>query len=422
MQWAEFDNAFLAIAAADWTAAAAAMKSAIEVNGTAGYPHTTAWYVAHQGWLARLRGRMEEAIRLGHQAVELTEQHEVTWWQAAACAMLGDTVLLAGDRAEAIALFERGLAAARQAGVEGYLLRCAAPLAAATGSRALLAEAAGLLEQASIPDGGAWMLGYEAYLSLAEAWLGHGEPDRARAVLAPLLAVAEREPWIPALAAALAADGRALARLGQRRAGPGGNSSEPPGSPLSTGCRTCCVTCAEALGERSDEFGQQGGGPGGAVGLDRAVADRAADLGRDGLRQRLGPGLVVVQAAARAVPVQPVPDVEVLLEVMTQRHVDERPSGGGELHRGGQPALHHGQVAGCQVPVQVGHVAAHLEAVGRRQRSKRVGSIRGPVTTTIRSPGTSALAAGYAATARRSRSAPTPEPPTVTTQTCSPGR
>ena len=60
------------------------------------------------------------------------------------------------------------------------------------------------------------MLGYEAYLSLAEAWLGHGEPDRARAVLAPLLAVAEREPWIPALAAALAADGRALARLGQR--------------------------------------------------------------------------------------------------------------------------------------------------------------------------------------------------------------
>jgi tetratricopeptide (TPR) repeat protein len=60
------------------------------------------------------------------------------------------------------------------------------------------------------------MLGYEVYLSLAEAWLGHGEPDRARAALAPLLAVAEREPWIPALAAALAADGRALARLGQR--------------------------------------------------------------------------------------------------------------------------------------------------------------------------------------------------------------
>jgi tetratricopeptide (TPR) repeat protein len=216
IQWAEFENAFPAIAAADWTAAAAAMRSAIEINGTAGYPHTTAWYVAHQGWLARLCGRIEQAIGLGHQAVELTEQHEVTWWQATACAMLGDTVLLAGDRVGAIALFERGLAAARQAGVEGYLLRCAAPLAAATGSVVVLAEAAGLLEQASIPADGAWMLGYEAYLSLAQAWLGQGEPERARAVLAPLLAVAEREPWIPALAAALATDGRALIRLGHR--------------------------------------------------------------------------------------------------------------------------------------------------------------------------------------------------------------
>jgi tetratricopeptide (TPR) repeat protein len=216
IQWAEFENAFPAIAAADWTAAAAAMRSAIEINGTAGYPHTTAWYVAHQGWLARLCGRLEQAIGLGHQAVELTEQHEVTWWQATACAMLGDTVLLAGDRVGAIELFERGLAAARQAGVEGYLLRCAAPLAAATGSAVVLAEAAGLLEQASIPPGGAWMLGYEAYLSLAEAWLAHGEPDRARAVLVPLLAVADREPWIPVLAAALAADGRALIRLSQR--------------------------------------------------------------------------------------------------------------------------------------------------------------------------------------------------------------
>ncbi len=130
--------------------------------------------------------------------------------------MLGDTVLLAGDRAWAIELFERGLAAARQAGVEAYLLRCAAPLAAATGSRAVLGEAAGLLEQASIPDGGAWMLGYEAYLSLTDAWLGHDEPELARALLAPMLAVADREPWTPALAAALAADGRALIRLGER--------------------------------------------------------------------------------------------------------------------------------------------------------------------------------------------------------------
>jgi tetratricopeptide (TPR) repeat protein len=216
LQWAEFEGAFLAIAAADWDRAVAAIKTAIEVNRMSGYPHCAAWYMTHLGWLARLRGRDDEAIALGRRALDLCGQHEHGWWQAATRAMLGDTLLVRGDQAGAVTLYEEGLAVARKSGMEAYLLRCAAPLAAATGSSAVLAEAAGWLEQAGIPDGGAWMLGFEAYVSLAEAWLGRGEPDRARAVLAPLLTVAEREPWIPALAAALAADGRALVRLGQR--------------------------------------------------------------------------------------------------------------------------------------------------------------------------------------------------------------
>jgi hypothetical protein len=78
-----------------------------------------------------------------------------------------------------VGAYERGLTAARESGMEAYLLRCAAPLAVATGSGTVLTEAAGLLEQASIPDGGAWMPGYEAYLSLAQAWLARGEPDLA---------------------------------------------------------------------------------------------------------------------------------------------------------------------------------------------------------------------------------------------------
>jgi hypothetical protein len=59
------------------------------------------------------------------------------------------------------------------------------------------------------------VLGYEAYLSVARAWLTAGQPERARAVLAPLLGAVERVPWVAALAAALVADGEALARLGE---------------------------------------------------------------------------------------------------------------------------------------------------------------------------------------------------------------
>ena len=241
LPWAEFEAGFLSVAAADWDRAAAAFETAVEVNRRGGYPHCAAWYVAHLGWLARLRGRDEEALALGRQAVALTGEHQHTWWRAAACAMLGGTVLLTGDRPAAIGLFERGLAAAGEAGVEAYLLRCAAPLAAATGSAAVLTDASRLLEQASIPAGSAWLPGDDAYLSLARAWLGRKDPERAQAVLAPLLTVAERAPWTATLAAALVTEARVLRALGQTdRAA--ANLLRAARLARSTACRTCSAT------------------------------------------------------------------------------------------------------------------------------------------------------------------------------------
>src|SRR5216683_6949668 len=111
---------------------------------------------------------------------------------------------------------------------------------------------------------------------------------------------------------------------------PGSHWSALCGSRATTACRMCCATPARpSIG--SDELGQDRRGAGGAVGLDRAVADRAADLRRDSLGQALRLGLVVVQATARAVLAQAVPDVEVLLEMVADRHVEERPLADGEL-------------------------------------------------------------------------------------------
>jgi hypothetical protein len=62
---------------------------------------------------------------------------------------------------------------------------------------------------------GAWLLGGESYLCLAQAWLEQGDVERARAVLSRLLTVADRVPWTAALAATLALDGRALTQLGE---------------------------------------------------------------------------------------------------------------------------------------------------------------------------------------------------------------
>ena len=148
--------------------------------------------------------------------MRLSEANDHPWGGALACATLGATLLAGGDRAEAIELFERGHAIAGQDGAEAYRLHCLAPLAEATGSPDVLAEASQLLAGATLPDGDAWVLGYEAYLSVARAWLTARQPEQAHAVLAPLLAAVERLPWVAALAAALVVDGTALGRLGER--------------------------------------------------------------------------------------------------------------------------------------------------------------------------------------------------------------
>ena len=216
LQHAVFESAFVPLAAGEWDRATAAIQSASEINRRSGWPQWAAFFPAHLGWLARLRGRDGEAVSLGRRALHLSEENSHPWVCALACAMLGTTLLAAGSRAEAIELFERGHAAVQDNGAEVYLLRCLAPLAEATGSSAVLAEADQMLAGARLLAGDAWVLGYEVYLSVARAWLTAGQPERARAVLAPLLGAVEREPWVAALAAALVVDGQALGRLGNR--------------------------------------------------------------------------------------------------------------------------------------------------------------------------------------------------------------
>ena len=217
LHWAEFESAFVPFAAANWDEAEARIRAAIQTNRRAGYPASVAWYTTHLGLLARLRGDGPGAAEAGREALALAEEHRHSWWIAAAAAGLGTTLLQTGNEDEATAVLEEGLTVAEKDGAEAYVLRCLAPLAALTGSAQLLTRADALLGgTASAP--GAWIPGYEAYLFVARAWLSHGQPDRARDVLAPLLAVARDVPWTPVEAEALAVDGRALTALGQAAA------------------------------------------------------------------------------------------------------------------------------------------------------------------------------------------------------------
>ena len=81
-----------------------------------------------------------------------------------------------------------------------------------------------------------------------------------------------------------------------------------------------------------------------------------------------GVEVVEVHAAPGSVAPKAVPYVEVLLEVVTQWEVEERPPVRRQLHRRRQPALDDGEVAGCKVTVELVDVRMNLQPVDGRQR------------------------------------------------------
>jgi hypothetical protein len=155
------------------------------------------------------------ALDLGRRAMALYAERPNAWSGAAAAGQLGATLLETGERGQAVEVLTRGRSLAEEQGSESYLLRCLAPLAEATGSAQLIDQATAMLTRISAPPGSAWMGGAGAYLAVARAWLDRGEPARARAVLAPMLSVAGRVPWVGPLAEGSLVDGRASMTLGR---------------------------------------------------------------------------------------------------------------------------------------------------------------------------------------------------------------
>jgi DNA-binding SARP family transcriptional activator len=200
LQWTVFESSFVPLAAGDDAAALDRMGAAVEVCRRSGYTAYEPFFVAHQGWVHRLAGRLDQAQREGRRAAELAGRHRHTWWSTTAASLYAGTLLARGERAEAADLLRPVVQAADVAGAEGYLLRCLGPLAEATGELAVLHRADDLLRRIRVPEGCAWLLGADAYLSVARAWRRAGDDGRADAVLADFRAAALAAGW-PALAA-----------------------------------------------------------------------------------------------------------------------------------------------------------------------------------------------------------------------------
>lgn len=197
--WAAFESAFPAAASADWAGAEARIEAAAELCDRSGEPTYRSWLSGHLGWLFRLQGRLDEAVRVGTRAVEEAADLPHCWFGPCAAAQLGTTLLELGDTAAAVRVLSGGLAGAD---AEAYRLRCLGPLALATGRADLLAEADALVRGITAPPGEAWLLGADAQLAVASAWRLRGDAVRALEITRPLRAAAERHGWVPVLVAA----------------------------------------------------------------------------------------------------------------------------------------------------------------------------------------------------------------------------
>jgi hypothetical protein len=201
LQWTVFEGAFVPLAAGDDDAALARIEAAREICRRSGYTAHEPFFIAHAGWVHRLSGRLDVALCEGRRAVELAARHRHTWWSTTAASLYGATLLAAGDAISATAVLRPARRLADVPGAEGYLLRCLAPLAEATGDALVLEQADALLRSIRAPEGCAWLLGADAYLAVARAWRRAGSAERADEVLAGFRAAAAAAGW-PALVAA----------------------------------------------------------------------------------------------------------------------------------------------------------------------------------------------------------------------------
>jgi DNA-binding SARP family transcriptional activator/tetratricopeptide (TPR) repeat protein len=195
LQWCVFESSFVAMAAGDSRSTRSLIDESLQLNERTGYPAYAVFFLAHRGWFARLDGEIDAALDDGKRAVALAASVEHPWWLATAAGLYAATLLAAGQPDAAAEMADRGLVSVGDAAAEGYPLRCLAPLAAATGDAAALRRADDLLTGITAPPGQAWILGADAYLCIARAWLDAGDPVHAATALAPLRGATRPGHW-----------------------------------------------------------------------------------------------------------------------------------------------------------------------------------------------------------------------------------
>ena len=209
LPWVLLESAFVPLARSRFQDARARLEEALELTRSHGSRYQEPMFIEGLCWLHLAKGDHPGAIERGRsrrrarprdrrgRVGELDGRHARLGAARGRCARGGRRVA------------ERGLRTAEASGPPAQLTRCVCLLACA---RSMLGEPDAAVEHAdrgeellgriSAPPGQAWLFGAHAYMAVARVRRDAGDRERAEAIVAPILAAAERSGWSDGLSGA----------------------------------------------------------------------------------------------------------------------------------------------------------------------------------------------------------------------------
>ncbi len=219
LQFTLCESCYVPLERCDWQEAEHRIAEALAISERIGDPNSGVLIRDTLSWIARCRSDYARSLALGREAVARADTPDADWlgWAAA-----GLTTPLLDLRAaeEAVAVLERGLAAAERNRARGQVFRCLGALSSATrlaGSepqaRALAERAQRIAERVTTPPGKVDFWGEQAYFAIAETHLAAGDIARAEEAMHPRLEAWERS----GARRSIAMTARLLARCAEAR-------------------------------------------------------------------------------------------------------------------------------------------------------------------------------------------------------------
>ena len=198
LQWTLSESCHVPVERCDWPEAERRIEEALAINERIGDSLSRPLMRDTASWVARCRGDYARSLAFGREAVAYADTLEADWlgWAAAG---LATPLMDLHESEQAVAVLERGLAAAERNRSRGQIFRCLGALSSAMRmagaepqARALAERAQRIAEGVTTPAGSVDFWGEQAYVAIAEAHLAAGDVARVEETMRARLAAWER--------------------------------------------------------------------------------------------------------------------------------------------------------------------------------------------------------------------------------------